>query len=102
MCLEDLDWDDQGILQKVVENHSIEDINTAVIGATGEERVFGAEVNLADGLVVVFEVFVGCGPHVHVEPDDLLVVGAENEVVALRVDGQRGDPLGSRLELSHD
>jgi hypothetical protein len=35
---------------------------------------------------VVLQVLVGSGAHVHVEPDDLLVVGAQDEVVALGMD----------------
>ena len=42
---------------------------------------------------------IGHAGEVQVEPLDLLVKGAKEQVVPARVDGQRGDPLGPRHQL---
>ena len=52
---------------------------------------------------MVLHLLVGLlAAHVHVEPQDFLVVGAEDEVVALWVNANTGNPLGSRLVFVYD
>ncbi len=40
--------------------------------------------------------------HIHIEPNDLLVVGSEHEIVTLRMNRDRRDPLGTGLVLVYD
>lgn len=84
--LQNLDWHDQGVLQEVVEDHAVEDIDATVVRAGGEEGVLLTEVYLANSLIMVLQVLIWSRPHVHVEPNYLLVIGTEDEVVPLGVD----------------
>ncbi len=98
---EDFDWDNQCVLKEVIEHHSIKDVDGAIIRATGEEWVLLTEVNLTNGLVVILQVLVWRAAHVHIEPDDLFIICAENEVVALRVNADARYPLGACLVFVH-
>lgn len=57
-------------------------------------------IHVTDRLVVVLQTLVGfLATHVHVEPEYFFVVGADDQVVTLGVDGDARDPLGTRLVL---
>ena len=104
VCLEYLDWYDQGILQQIIVHHAVENIDRAIITSTREERVLPwMEIDLSNGLLVVLERFIGrISRHVHIEPAHLLVIGSNNEVVSLGVHGDGGYPLGTRSVLADD
>ena len=87
VSLEDFNWNDQSVLKQIVEDLAVEDVDTAIITATCEEGIFVTIVYLSDCFIVIFKVFVRRPTHVHVEPDDLLIVGTEDEVVTLRMNG---------------
>lgn len=54
------------------------------------------EIDIADCLVVVLKALIGLFTrHVHIEPKNLLVVSAQNQIIALGMDGNAGDPLGT-------
>ena len=48
---------------------------------------------------MILQVLVGLGAHIHIEPEDLLVISTQDEVVTLRVQRNRRNPLGARLVL---
>ena len=48
---------------------------------------------------MILKVLIRLCTHVHIEPHDLLVVGTKDEIVSLRVQCNRRDPLRSRLIL---
>ena len=102
VSLQDLHRDDQCVLQEIVENHTVEDINRAIVRATGKERVFLREIHRADSLIMVLQVLVRSSAHVHIEPDNFLVVSAEDEVVTLWMNRDRRYPLCSGLILIDD
>lgn len=101
MRLQYLDWNDKCILEQIIEDHSVEDIHWAIITAWSEERVLGTELHLTNGLIMILQVLIGRWAHIHVKPDDLLVISTKNKVITLRMNGDRWDPFGSRLKLGN-
>lgn len=99
--LQYLDWDYQCVLQQVIEDHAIEHVDRAVVTTRREKRVLCAILDLADSLVVVLQVLIRSGAHVHVEPYDLFIIGPQDKVIALGMHGYRRNPLGTCLVLSH-
>jgi hypothetical protein len=53
MSFEDLQRDNEGVLHKVVVDHGVENVDGAVVGSRGEQRVFGVEVHGSHGPAVV-------------------------------------------------
>jgi len=100
---EHFDGSDQSVDKEIVVNHGVEDVQTAVIRSTGKERPFALmEGNISNSLIVILHVFVRLRAHIHIEPNDLFIVGSQNEIVSLGVDGNGGNPLRARLVFSDD
>lgn len=95
MTLENFNWNDECILEEVIENKSIEDIDTPIITAAGEQRILLREVDVPDRLVMVLKILIGLRPHIHVEPDDLFVVCTKDEVVSFWMDRDTANPFCS-------
>ena len=95
MGLQNLDRDNKRILQEVIKHHTVEDIDSSVITAGSEERVLLMILNIPNSFVMVFQILVRLRSHVHVEPDNLPVVGSQDEVVTAGVARDRRDPLGA-------
>ena len=72
------------------------DGDIAVVAGRGEQRVPLVVLDGAESVGVVAQGLVGHAGQVQVEPEDLLVEGPDQEVVATRVDWHGGDPLGAR------
>ena len=101
--LEHLDGHYKRILQQVIVHHSVENVDGAVVTSAREQRVLGVlvEAHFTDGFVVVLQRLVRrLTRHIHVEPEHFLVVCAKDEVVALRVHADAGDPFGARAILA--
>ena len=60
------------------------------------------ERNITNRFVVILQRLVRLRSHVQVEPDDLLVVSAEDEVVTLRMHRDRTNPLAAGAVLGDD
>ena len=94
---------DQSVLKEVVVDHSIEDVETAVIRGTGQERPSAlVETHISNSFVMVLHVFVRLTSHIHIEPYHLLVVSSEHKIISFGVDGDRRDPLRARLVFGYD
>jgi len=98
--LQNLHRNDQSVLQKIIVHKSIEDVDAAIIAAAGKDWVLRRESHLPDSLVMVLQVPVRLRSHIHIEPNNLLVVGTKDEVIALGVNVQARNPLSSRLVLT--
>jgi len=87
MSTEDLYWNYECILKQVIENHSIEDVHRSIIRGRGKQGILLRESHLANGLVVILQVLIRLGAHVHIKPHNLLVIGSQDEVVTLGMKG---------------
>ena len=83
MSLQDLYWHYEGVLQQVVIHLAIEDVDCAVVTAARKQRVLLRKLHIPNGLVVVLQILVWLRSHVNIEPDDLLVVGSQDEIVPI-------------------
>jgi len=97
MRLDYLHWDNQCVLQQIIVHHSVKNINRTIIACAREQRELALmEIDIADCLVVVLKALIGLFTrHVHIEPKDLLVVSAQNQIITLGMDRNAGDPLGT-------
>ena len=101
--LQNFNRDHESILQQVIVDHAIEDIDSSVVTGARKQRelAIAVEGHLPDGFIVVFERLVRTFTrHVHIKPQNFLIVGAQNEVVALRVHRYARNPLGARAVLA--
>ena len=60
------------------------------------------EADITDSLIVILHDLVWLRAHVHIKPDDLLVIGSEDEVISFGVHSDAGNKLRARLVLGHD
>eukprot|EP00964_Phaeocystis_antarctica_P003746 scaffold2018_cov56-Phaeocystis_antarctica.AAC.2 len=85
VAAQDLDRHDERVGHEVVVDAAVVDVHRGVVGGGGEERQGGVVGDAAHGELVRAQGLVRRGGEVHVEPAELLVVGAEDQVVAARV-----------------
>lgn len=98
VAAEHLDGDNGGVLHEVADDLSVEDLQGAVVAGVCEEGQSAVELYGADGLWVEAHGLVGAVGQVEVVPEQAAVVGADDEVVAARVDVHGGDPAGAGLD----
>lgn len=61
------------------------------------------KVNITDRLIMILKTLIGLlTGHVHIEPENFLVIGTKDQIVTLRMDRNAGDPLSARLVLLND
>lgn len=99
VALQHLHGHQQRVLQQVVVHHAVAHDDAAVVGAGCKERVPGVEGHGTQGLLVVPQHFVGLGGKVQVEPHQLAVVAATDDVVPCRVHSHAGHPLAVGHQL---
>lgn len=99
MAAQDLERDDSGVSSKVIIDLAVEDLDRSIIRGGGKQR-FGAHVERdgADSALMVAESLVGLCGEVEVVPEETFVVGADDDVGAVGVDGDGGDPFGAGVE----
>lgn len=100
MAAEHLQRHNGSILHAVTHDLAVEDLHGTVITGVREQRQGRMELGATDGLVVVAEDLVRSAAEVHVVPQQSPVVRGDDEVVALRVQGDGGDPAGAGLEFA--
>jgi hypothetical protein len=97
--INDFERDNEGGLEEIVRGTAMEHGNAGIVGTGGKEGEGGGKVDSADGFGVVAEDFVGFVTHVEIEPEGLLIVAADEKMIATGVNGQRGDPLTAGSEF---
>ena len=61
------------------------------------------EVNIADRLIVILETLIRLlTGHVHIKPENFLIVGTKDQIVTLGMDRNAGDPLSAGLVFLYD
>ena len=55
--------------------------------------------HLSNGSLVMSQRAIGFGREIQIEPRESGVVGARDDVIASRMNGDRGNPLGRRHQL---
>jgi len=92
------DGSDQGVLEEVVIDHGIEDVETAIIRGTGQQRPFAlVEADVSNSFIMVLHVFVGLTSHIHIKPNHLFVISSKHKIISLGMNGDRRNPLRTRL-----
>ena len=99
MPLEHLERHDGRVLHQIAHDLAVEDLQTAVVAGVREQRVPALVVrDRPDGRRVEPQRLVRLGAQLEVVPEQALVVGADEQVVAAGVHVDAGDPLGAGLQ----
>lgn len=93
-----LDGDNGRVLHQVADDLAVEDLQRAVVAGVGEEGQAAVELDRTDSLRVEAHGLVRAVGQVEVVPQQAAVVGADDEVVAARVDVHGGDPARAGLD----
>lgn len=93
-----LDGHNGGVLHQVADDLAVEDLQRAVVAGIGKQGQAAVELYGTDGLWVEAHGLVGAVGQVEVVPQQAAVVGADDEVVAARVDVDGGDPARAGLD----
>lgn len=97
VALEHLDGHNDGVLHDIVDDLGMEDLQGSVVAGVGKQGELAMELDGADGLCVEAHRLEGAGGQLKLVPQQPAVVGADDEVVAARVDVEARDPAGTRL-----
>lgn len=99
MAPQHLQRNHRGILQTIAHDFPVEDLQGPIVAGVGKEREFRMEGHGPDSLGMVPERLIRRRAEIEVVPEEFLVVARDEQVVALRVQGDGGDPAGARLEF---
>jgi len=75
-------------------DHAMGDNNRLVIAARGEQWIPQMEGDTADGIAMQSHCLIRFRGQIQVEPEHLLVVGGDQQIVALWMYGHARYPLG--------
>ena len=87
---------DERVLQEVGVHHAVAHRDVLIVAGRGEERIPLVELDRSHRIGVVAQDLVGHAGQVQVEPLNLLVEGAQQQVVTARVHCHRGNPFSAR------
>lgn len=74
VTLKDFNWYDECVFHQIVVDHSVENVNLAIIGTGGKQRVTGVELHLSNSLFVESEILVWFLGEIEIEPIESLIV----------------------------
>mmetsp|Transcript_24504 Transcript_24504/g.49110 ORF Transcript_24504/g.49110 Transcript_24504/m.49110 type:complete len:330 (+) Transcript_24504:159-1148(+) len=99
MALEDFEWHDQRVRHQICIHPAVVNVDGGVVCRGCKQRQPRMIRDRPHCKLVCSHCLVGRGGQVRVKPAEAAVIGAENQVVAPWVHGNRRDPLDRRREL---
>lgn len=89
---------DQRVRQQVAVYCAVEDLGGTIVGAASKERIALVVTDGANAILVIAHDLVWLDGQVKVKPANLLVITADDEIVATGMHIHGADPLDARLE----